>query len=333
MIKPPQAHALPRVAMTLAALAMTLPPLALPAAAQTSIAPQGGPSPIEIAQYAGTFALPDLPGTGPMPAIVEQQPTLPNHLVYHPAALKRGGAKLGVLLWGNSGCSADAASARLHLLEIASHGYVAIAPGSAMTGPDAPPALRGVMPDHALRPVATSPADIIAGLDWILAENKRPASPFFGLIDPARVAVSGHSCGGVQALDAASDPRIRAVIIHNSGIFPDGKPFIPGLTTPKAALDRLHTPVLYIMGGPADIAYENGMDDYRRISRVPVVMLNIQRGHRGSMDEPYGGRVAQVALDWLDWQLGGNEAAGRTFTGPMCRLCVDPAWTVQRKGI
>ncbi|MFD2780620.1 hypothetical protein ACFS32_05160 [Novosphingobium pokkalii] len=83
------------MAMTLAALAMTLPPLALPAAAQTSIAPQGGPSPIELAQYAGTFALPDLPGTGPMPAIVEQQPTLPNHLVYHPAALKRGAQNWG----------------------------------------------------------------------------------------------------------------------------------------------------------------------------------------------------------------------------------------------
>ncbi|PTR07691.1 MULTISPECIES: hypothetical protein [unclassified Novosphingobium] len=304
----------------------------LSSSAQTPPAPAGGPSPIELARYAGYFALPDLPGTGPMPAIVENRATLPNHLVYRPASLPKDGSKLGVLLWGNSGCSADAASARLHLLEIASHGYVAIAPGTALTGPDAPAALRGIMPDHALRPVATMPADILKGLDWILAENARPESDFYGRIDPRRVAVSGHSCGGVQALDAASDPRVHAVIIHNSGIFPDGKPFIPGLTTPKQALERLHTPVLYIMGGPGDIAYDNGMDDFRRISRVPVAMVNIQLGHRGSMDEPYGGRVAQVALDWLDWQLDGNAAAGRTFTGPMCRLCVDPAWTVQRKG-
>lgn len=292
-----------------------------------------GPSPIELARYAGYFALPDLPGTGPFPAIVEQRRDLPAHLVYRPRSLNLEGRKLGVVLWGNSGCSADAASARLHLLELASHGYVAIAPGSALTGPDAPAALRGLMPDHALRPVATSPADILKGLDWILAENTRPGSDFYGRIDPSKVAVSGHSCGGVQALDAASDPRIKAVIIHNSGIFPDGKPVITGLTTPKKALTRLHTPVLYILGGPDDIAYYNGMDDYRRINTVPVAMVNIQLGHRGTMDDPYGGRVAQVAVDWLDWQLNSDAAAARTFVGPMCRLCIDPAWTVQRKGL
>lgn len=320
-----RAGALALMALSAGAVAQSPAPAPAP--------PAGSPSAIEMARYAGTFALPDLPGTGPYPAIVEVRPGLPRHMLYRPASLDRAGARLGVLLWGNSGCSADAASARHHLLEIASHGYVAIAPGSALTGPDAPAALRGKMPDHALRPVATTPADIVAGLDWVLAENARRGSDLYGRIDPARIAVAGHSCGGVQALEAAADPRIRAVIIHNSGIFPDDRPLIPGLTTPKSALQRLHTPVLYIMGGPADVAYDNGMDDYARITRVPAVMLNVQLGHRGTMDEPYGGRVAQVALDWLDWQLDGNAAAGRTFAGPMCRLCLDPAWTVQRKGL
>ena len=34
-----------------------------------------------------------------------------------------GAEKLGVVAWGNGGCSEDGASSRLHLLEIASHGY------------------------------------------------------------------------------------------------------------------------------------------------------------------------------------------------------------------
>ena len=40
-----------------------------------------------------------------------------------------GRTKLGVVAWGNGGCSDDAASSRFHLLEIASHGYLVLASG------------------------------------------------------------------------------------------------------------------------------------------------------------------------------------------------------------
>ncbi len=47
-----------------------------------------------------------------------------------------------------------------------------------------------------------------------------PTVPLKGKIDTTEVAVSGWSCGGLQALTiATTDPRVRAVIIHNSGIF------------------------------------------------------------------------------------------------------------------
>jgi hypothetical protein len=29
--------------------------------------------------------------------------------------------------------------------------------------------------------------------------------------------------------------------------------------------------------------------------------------------------------------LRGDPAAAATFTGPSCRLCTDPAWTVEKK--
>lgn len=44
------------------------------------------------------------------------------------------------------------------------------------------------------------------------------------------------------------------------------------------------------------------------------------------------GSAAAVAIDWLKWQLNGDEAAAQTFVGPDCALCADPVWTVQRKG-
>jgi len=60
-------------------------------------------------------------------------------VVYRPRDLDRlGKQKLAILVWGNGGCTEDGASARQHLLEIASHGYLVVALGSILSGPQAP---------------------------------------------------------------------------------------------------------------------------------------------------------------------------------------------------
>lgn len=288
----------------------------------------------DAASRAAYDAAPDTAGAGPFPAIKEMQASLPNHVIYRPANLNAAG-KLGVLLWGNGGCRADGASARWHLSEIASHGYVAIAPGTIQSGPGGTPAPaegRAIGADGKLPLVKTTTADVLAGLDWILAENKRPGSPFHNRIDPAQIAVAGHSCGGLQAIQAGADPRIRTVIVHNSGIFADGSNPITGMTVDKSILKKLHTPVLYILGGKTDVAWPNGTDDFRVIAHIPVVLLDLDVGHGGTFRQPNGGKVAPVAVDWLNWQLRGDKQAARTFTGADCKLCNDPAWRIERKG-
>nr|WP_315382165.1 hypothetical protein [uncultured Sphingomonas sp.] len=278
-------------------------------------------------------AMPDTAGTGPYPAVKRTDPAFPDHVLYQPADLsKLGGKKLGVLVWGNGACSDDGASVRFHLAEIASHGYLVIAPGRILTGPGAPPRPQTPPPPGPLG-IKTTTAQVAAGIDWALAENKRHGSPYFGRIDPRLVAVSGHSCGGLQALEIAADPRVRAVIVHNSGVFKDGTNPIRGITIDKAALRRLHTPVLYIMGGPSDIAWPNGTDDFDRIDTVPAILSSIDVGHGGTFQDANGGRVTPVDVAWLEWQLRGDKGAARWFRGADCRLCTDPAWTVRRKRI
>lgn len=288
------------------------------------------------ASDAAFAAAPDLPGSGPYAAIRDVRADLPDYIVYRPRDLGAlAGRPLGVVLWGNGGCSADAASARFHLLEIASHGYVAIAPGKAYSGPDAlpepprePPPSEGAFP-----PVQTLPADLLAGLDWILAENERAGSPFHGLIDPDKVAVAGHSCGGLQAISVAADPRIATAIVHNSGVLdPEAFNPITGFSVAKEELRNIHSPVLYILGGESDVAYPNGMDDFARIDHVPVAVANLDVGHGGTFREPNGGRVGTVAVQWLEWQLRGDEAASRWFIGENCSLCEDAEWTYEAKG-
>jgi dienelactone hydrolase len=283
-------------------------------------------------------AMPDTPGTGPYPALKQTVPSLPDHVVYRPADLaKLGTRKLGVYIFGNGACSNDGASARLHLLEIASHGYLAIAPGKIRNGPGAvppePPAPRAAQDNPAKLPTPpTTSADLLAALDWALAQNQDAKSPLFRRIDPKAVAVSGFSCGGLQALQIAADARFKTLIVMNSGIFKDTTQGINGINVSKSLLDKLHTPTLYILGGETDIAYANGMDDVEKINHVPVYLGNLLGvGHGGTYWNENGGKAAAAVVAWLDWQLRGDAEAAKMFTGKDCGLCRDPAWQFAEK--
>lgn len=270
---------------------------------------------------------PELTGSGPHPARMEVDLALPGFTIYRPANLDQlGPKKLGLIIWGNGGCTNDGASARAHLAELASHGFLVIAPGKPLTGPTALPG--AAKPS----PMTTSIQDMRVALDWALAENGRSGSPYFTRIDPALVAASGHSCGGMQAILLADDPRVRTAIIHNSGIFPV-LPDNPPLVMHSERLQGLRTPVLFILGGRSDVAWGFAEQAYAKLNNVPVFFGSLDVGHGGTFAEPNGGVAARVATDWLEWQLRHDAIAGTTFTGRGCRLCTDPRWTVRKKQI
>lgn len=305
--------------------------IAFAAAAGTAMA-QPNPSP-QPPPAARPSPPPVLPGTGPYEATMEVDAGLPFHVIYRPTGLSAiRTPKLGVVVWGNGGCRDDGASARAHLTELASHGYLVIAPGKLYPpGQSAPAPARG--PDGKYPPQATTAAQVKAGIDWALAENRRQGSRYFGRIDPTAIAVAGHSCGGLQALQVAPDPRIKTVLIHNSGIFNEGASSITGLNLEKSSLTQVHTPIIYFLGGPTDQAQPNGSDDFRRLTDIPAVLVEMPVGHLGTFGRPNGGAVAQIAVDWLEWQLRGNRTAGRTFTGTDCRLCNRQDVRIERKKI
>ncbi len=307
-------------------------------------APANAPPALNAAQAemrARQQSMPDTRGSGRFAALKEEVASLPDHVVYRPANLAALGAtKLGLYIFGNGGCVDDGASARLHLLEVASHGYVAIAPGRIRSGPGAtaaptPQPPRAANGEPSPLQVRSSYKDLTSGLDWALAQNADPKSPLHGRIDPQAVAVSGYSCGGVQALRIAADPRVKTVVVMNSGIFNDGaRVALPEMDVEKAVLKTLHTPTLYLLGGETDIAWQNGTDDVKRIDHVPVFLADLQGvGHGGTYWEPNGGKAAAVVVAWLDWQLRGDAQAAKTFRGKDCGLCRDAAWKVEKKKI
>jgi hypothetical protein len=275
--------------------------------------------------------LPDTPGTGHFAAMKEEVPSLPNHVVYRPAKLEAlGSTRLGIYVFGNGGCVDDGAAQRLHLLEVASHGYLVIAPGRIRTGPGTTVPVTPSAPEG-----RTTYKDLTSALDWALAQNADPKSPYHGRIDAKAIAVSGYSCGGAQAMKVAADPRWKTVVMMNSGLL--NVPLKVNLADMDASKDLLatvHTPVLYVLGGETDIAWINAMDDFKRMKQVPVFIADLKGAtHAGTYWQPDGGKAAQVVVAWLDWQLRGDAKAGRMFTGKDCGLCRDDAWVVSRNRI
>lgn len=104
---------------------------------------------------------------------------------------------------------------------------------------------------------------------------------------------------------------------------------MPPLT--KDVLAKFHGPVLYIMGGPTDIAYKNAMDDFSRISHVPIVMTNLDVGHGGTYQQPHGGEFTRVPLAWLNWHLKGKQEASKMFLGEDSELRREAKWTIEVK--
>lgn len=137
----------------------------------------------------------------------------------------------------------------------------------------------------------------------------------------------GYSCGELQAIENSADPRVKAVVMFDSGVFDRGT-FMNRMTSAsKDNLKTLYSPIAYSIGGPTDVAYPDAEDDFKRIEGVPVLKANINTGHMGAG----GGWFAEVASAWLKWTLDGDKAAGAYFKGKNCKLCLNAIWNIKRK--
>ena len=263
-------------------------------------------------------------GTGPYKVLMLEDPSLEAHTIFAPQDLAPFGKKnpLPVLVWGNGACTNSPWEHYKFLNEIASYGFLVIATGYI---PMEEKPFRG--------PMSTS-AQQIESIDWAIAQNADKNSPYYGRIDVDHIAAAGMSCGGLQTLDNATDPRIKTIMICNSGLFINPGTAVPNMPMPqKERLQEITVPVIYILGGPEDIAYENGMDDFHRLVKVPAFAANYPVGHGGTYRQDHGGEFTVPALAWLQWQLKGDTEAAKLFQGADCGLANREGWTVEKNDL
>lgn len=255
-------------------------------------------------------------GSGPYKAEAISEPSLENFVVYKPidltAAVKLEGP-LPLFVFANGACDDTSLPHERMLNDLASYGYMIIALGE----------LQDSINDRQLH---KSPnIDMIRAIDWAEKVNADSSSPYFKKIDLEYIGIGGMSCGGAQAMANCFDPRVKTMIMFNSGM---GDIEMSGAS--RKSLENLHCPILYLIGGESDIAHDNAQLDYQRIDNVPVAFANQLRiGHGGTYHQQYGGSFSRMARAWLNWQFKDKRSDLDVFL--FNRLYDFPDYTMKAK--
>ena len=180
----------------------------------------------------------------------------------------------------------------------------------------------------------------MTAIEWVTRENDDVQSQFHNRLDATKIGVAGQSCGGLEALVAAADPRVKSVAAVNTGFFPE-----PTNGYGREQLANIKIPTLVVNGGPTDVAYQNSIDTFNLINNVPAYLAeNTAAGHsglwfgirvnaqgNGEGNVPMANQGATLLVNWFDFSLNNNLTAGQYFFGSDCGLCTQPDWNVQMK--
>lgn len=246
------------------AMAATLLAAAGPAEAQTSGFPSVGTS----------F---DQPGPYPVATLNGAQ-----HTYFYPSNIGSTGLEHPVILWGN-GTGANPSNYTGLLSHFASHGFIVAAANT---------------------PNAGSGTAMLQGLSNLTTFDNTPSSPFYQAVDTSRVASTGHSQGGVGALEASKDPRVDVT-------FPiEGAFSASGVTVPA----------LFLAGEDDRIARPSQIRSTYSSANTAAAYAEVANADHFTPAND-GGYFRAVGVAWARWHLMDDDAARGWFVGSNCGLC------------
>lgn len=156
---------------------------------------------------------------------------------------------------------------------VASAGYVVAAPAFPLTNQNAPGGHQQGLSDY-----INQPGDVSFVITEILAANADREDPLFAHIDPERIALLGHSLGGLTALavtrkNCCRDPRIDAVIA--------AAPLVPLFLAQFGPDPITDGPPTLLLHGQEDlqIAFQSSVDLYDAIAPPKALVGLPHTGH------------------------------------------------------
>jgi hypothetical protein len=224
-----------------------------------------------------TSPFPQLPrvtttdGPGPFTSVVKVMNTPPGGWLIYPMNIGMGGMKHPLFVFGpGAGTTPATYDMEGHWDRYGSYGFVIY-----------------------VEPMSTGDGSgLKKGLDWLISENDDSMSPLYQHLDTSKVAVAGHSLGGLDVFGLMPDPRVTTTLIISGGSF-DGM-----------GSSHLRNDTMYLCGpdGTSDVAEPQCETDYMKCT-IPIFYTKVQ----GSTHITSGRLGWAASIAWLLWHLAGQE--------------------------
>jgi dienelactone hydrolase len=185
-------------------------------------------------------------------------------------------------------------------------GYVVASPVFPLESPTAPGG-----PNEA--DLINQPADVRFVISRMLASSRLSSDPLAGLIDPAAIAVSGHSDGGDTALAVAYDPRSRDPRVDAAVVLSGAE--IPA--TGEFAFPTEGPPLLATQGTADAVNAPSLTDAFFEAAGRPKYLLRLLGAEHVppySEEQPQLSIVERVTLAFLDGYLKRRPPALRRLS-------------------
>jgi hypothetical protein len=266
-----------------------------------------------------------LPSTGSLPAVMDPSVSGPftpttasntgpngNYMAFYPQAIGQNGVLSPIVIWGNGATVTSPTVYGTLLNHIASHGFAVLAYNTTPQG-----------------------SDMTAAIDWMIAENSRQGSTFYGKLDTSKIAAMGHSAGSLAAFAIANDPRLTTTM-HLDG----------GTMSPHTDEQNLVKPAAFICGDSGgdglvtgDVARPNCDSDFM-MATTPVWYGDVIGASHltvatAAATDPKMQAFLAATAAWLRWQLASDQTMKPYFIpANTCTFCTQTSvWTVQEKNL
>jgi len=221
--------------------------------------------------------------------------------IFRPKTFLTNGCVHPMVVWGNGTINTPATYTAL-FNHWASHGFIVAAANTSNAG---------------------SGKEMLACLNYMIAQNTTSGSPYAGHVDVNHIASSGYSQGGAGCLEAGEDPRFTVIAAVS-----------PFVVLPLGGYDssspskQIHP--MFMISGSADTVATPSINQAPIFmeAKVPIVWAT----HAGSTHFEVlgnGGAYAGPLTAWFRYKLMGDPNARDWFEKPPCTLCTTAGWTVQ----